>query len=245
MAVSKNRKQKEKEYKEKYGQIPIDLTDRLTWMIGKYNISQQRMEEILEKRQMMMNNLFFYDYDIIELLEEPEGASRPKVRVMRGNFNKLAKADPMMVHIYVPGASDDRNFMTRLIDERELDKIDNFIYTPCQIEYNIFLKTPSYMNVTDTFLAEIGLIRPPFSKPDWDNAGKKYCDMFNSNIWMDDTLVIDGSVHKYYSILPRVQIRLRYLNALYTKQMQNSIINRKDFNNSTVQYLDRKGELKS
>lgn len=243
MSVKKNRKIKSKEYQEKYGHIPVDYEDRLRWMIDQYHVSPSKMNEILEKRQTMLNNLFYYDYNIVELLEEPEGASRPKVRILRNNFNKLAKADPTMVHIYVPGAGDDRKFMQRVVENQELDKFDNFIYTPCQIEYTMYVKTPTAYNVTDIFLAEIGLIRPPV-KPDWDNAGKKYCDMFNSNIWLDDSLVIDGSVHKYYSILPRVEIKLRYLNALYNKHQFNSLKNKKDYEkiNEAV-YINSKGEL--
>lgn len=243
MSVRKNRKIKSKEYQEKYGHIPVGYEDRLRWMVDYYHVSPIKMDEILEKRQAMLNSLFYYDYNIVELLEEPEGASRPKVRILRNNFNKLAKADPTMVHIYVPGAGDDRKFMQRIVENQELDKFDNFIYTPCQIEYTMYIKTPASYNITDIFLAEIGLIRPPV-KPDWDNAGKKYCDMFNSNIWLDDSLVIDGIVHKYYSILPRVEIKLRYLNALYNKQQFNSLKNKKDYDkiNEAV-YINSKGEL--
>lgn len=243
MSVRKNRKIKSKEYQEKYGHIPVGYEDRLRWMVDYYHVSPIKMDEILEKRQAMLNSLFYYDYNIVELLEEPEGASRPKVRILRNNFNKLAKADPTMVHIYVPGAGDDRKFMQRIVENQELDKFDNFIYTPCQIEYTMYIKTPTSYNITDIFLAEIGLIRPPV-KPDWDNAGKKYCDMFNSNIWLDDSLVIDGIVHKYYSILPRVEIKLRYLNALYNKQQFNSLKNKKDYDkiNEAV-YINSKGEL--
>ena len=60
---------------------------------------------------------------------------------------------------------------------------------------------------------------------------------------MDDTLVIDGSVHKYYSILPRVEIKLRYLNCVYTKNFYNSMISRKGFDNPNLHYLNSKGEL--
>lgn len=243
MSVRKNRRIKSKEYQEKYGHIPVDYNERIDWMINYYRVSPQKMDEILQKRQAMLNSLFYYDYNIIELLEEPEGASRPKVRIMRGNFNKIAKADPTMVHIYVPGAGDDRKFMQRILENNELDKFDSFIYTPCQIEYNMYIKTPASYNITDIFLSEIGLIRP-IVKPDWDNAGKKYCDMFNSNIWLDDSLVIDGSVHKYYSILPRVEIKLRYLNALYNRNQFNSLKNKKDYEkiNQAV-YIDSKGEI--
>ena len=71
--------------------------------------------------------------------------------------------------------------------------------------------------------------------------------MFNYNIWTDDALVIDASVHKYYSILPRVEIKLRYLNALYNKNMYNSIIKSKEYEkiNCPLIYLDSKGELKN
>ena len=44
-----------------------------------------------------------------------------------------------------------------------------------------------------------------------DNIGKKYSDMFNSNIWLDDKLVISGTVNKFLSELPRVEIYVRYL----------------------------------
>ena len=54
--------------------------------------------------------------------------------------------------------------------------------------------------------------------------------MFNDNVWIDDIIVIDGSVHKYYSMLPRVEINLYYLNKVYNKHQYNSIIKRKDFN---------------
>ncbi len=246
MSVKKNRKQKSKEYEQKYGHIPVEYNERLSWMVDYYKLSPSKMQEILIKRQTMLENLFYYDYNVIELLEEPEGASRPKVRILKSNYNKLAKSDPTMVHIYVPGAGDDRNYMQRLINGNMIDMLDNLIYTPCQIEYNMYIKTPSYFNATDTFLAEIGLIRAP-KKPDWDNAGKKYCDMFNYNIWTDDALVIDASVHKYYSILPRVEIKLRYLNALYNKNMYNSIIKSKEYEkiNCPLIYLDSKGELKN
>lgn len=235
------RAQKQKQYEMKYGNIPIDYTERLNWMVDYYNLSPAKMDEILLKRQNVLNNLFYYDYNVIELLEEPEGASRPRVRILKSNYNRIAMTDPM-VHVYVPGASEDHRYMRQLVDH-ELIQLDGLISTPCDIEYNVYLKTPSNANVVDTFLCEIGLFRPPFSKPDWDNIAKKYCDMFNYNIWIDDTLVIDGSVHKYYSILPRVEIKLRYLNCVYTKNFYNAMLARKGFNNPNLHYLDRKGEL--
>lgn len=238
-----NRQQKQKIYNEKYKNIPIDFDERLSYMIDYYHLSEKKMDEILLKRDIVINNLFYYDYKVIELYEEPEGASRPRARLTKNNYNKMALNYPDLIHIYVPNAMDDRNYMRKLT-ETELYDIDGLIYTPCEVEYNVFMKTPSNANITDIFLCEIGLFRPPFKKPDWDNIAKKYCDMYNANIWMDDALVIDGSVHKYYSILPRIEIKLRYLNCLYTKRDFDMLINRKEFDGSRpVQYLNSKGDI--
>lgn len=235
------RKQKQEEYQKKYGHIPIDYRERLEWMVDTYKISPSKMDEILDKRQAVLSNIFYYDYNIIELLEEPEGASRPRVRVLRSNYNRLAMSN-QLIHVYVPGASEDHKYMRKLVDT-ELIQLDGLIATPCNIEYNVYLKTPSNTNIVDKFMCEIGLFRPPYSKPDWDNIAKKYCDMFNYNIWMDDSLVIDGSVHKYYSILPRVEIKLRYLNCVYTKNFFNAMISRSGYSNQELHYLNSKGEL--
>jgi hypothetical protein len=74
-------------------------------------------------------------------------------------------------------------------------------------------------------LAELGIIRP-ITKPDFDNLEKKYSDMYNGNVWLDDALVIESSMAKYYSILPRVEISLRYLNMLYNRIQYDSVVKR-------------------
>lgn len=211
-------------------------------MIDKYNLSENKMNEILEKRNTMLQNLFFYECKIIQLFEEPEGSSRPRFRVLnKSNYNKMA-IQSQFVHVYTPHASEDHVFMRELCNN-ELVWLDSLISTPCVVRYDAFYKTPSYLNTTDTFLSEIGVIRPPMDKPDWDNLGKKYCDMYNHNVWVDDTLVYDAEVHKYYSILPRIEIHLKYLNALYTKQQYKRMIQRKDYDGNQLDYLDRYGRI--
>ena len=83
----------------------------------------------------------------------------------------------------------------------------------------------------ETFMAEIGLNRS-LVKPDFDNIEKLYADMYNSNVWIDDALTIDATIGKYYSILPRVEIDLKYLNAVFCKQQFDNISNRKDYDTS-------------
>ena len=193
-------------------------------MYETYKITDKKAQEIMNKRYDMLTYLYYTDINIV-LLEEPEGTPRPRFRLInRQNFINEAMNNGQFVHVYSLNAKEDSLYMKRLLNE-DLIQLQELIWTPCIVEYNIFQKTPSVFNTTDTFLSEIGLIRP-ITKPDWDNIGKKYSDMFNHNVWLDDTLVISGTLNKYYSILPRVEIKLRYLNTLYNKYQYNTISKR-------------------
>lgn len=223
----KKRKQREILYNEKYKHIPIDYMERLEWMFDKYKLSQKQCNNIIFKRNNIINNLYYNDLFIL-LLEEPKGTVRSRFRIVnRSNFHNMAIQNSQFVHVYTPNAKADHLHMKRLTED-ELEELDQLICTPCEIEYITYHKTPTAFSITDTFLAEIGLLRP-ITKPDWDNLGKKYSDMSNHNIWLDDSFVTDGTVRKYYSILPRVEIYIKYLNMVYSKYQYNSICNRKDF----------------
>ena len=229
----KSRKQKQLEYEEKFSDIPKDYTERLLWMYDKYNINDKKAENIIAKRNAMVQSLEYGDLFII-LYENPEGSPRPRFRLVnRKNFITEAMTNGQFVHVYSITGKEDNMFMKRLIDN-DLIAISNMIFTPCIVEYNAYLKTPSVFNAEDKFLAEIGLIRP-ITKPDWDNLGKKYSDMSNHNLWLDDTLVISVTVNKFYSILPRVEIKLRFLNMLYNKYQYKSISNKVE---DEVKYFD-------
>lgn len=227
----KTRNQKHIEYENKYGQIPIDYIERLNYLYETLKISEKQAFDILHKKDMMIENLKFIDTEII-LFEVPEGTPRPRFRLInRSNVSNIAMSNSNFVHVYSLTGHEDQVFMKRLVSQEEFDALDSMICTPCIIDIYTFLKTPSCYNKEDTILAEIGLHRP-ISKPDWDNLGKRYSDMFNTNVWLDDTLVIDGSVHRYYSILPRVEIRIKYLNMLYNKYQYKNITNRSDYDSS-------------
>lgn len=235
----KTRNQKHAEYENKYRDIPIDYKERLEYLYDKLRISETQAFDILRTRDQMIEKLFYYDTQII-LFEVPEGSPRPRFRIVnRSNLSNMAISNPNFIHVYSLTGKEDNMFMKRLINHDDFNALDSMICTPCIIDIYMFFKTPSYYNREDTILAEIGLHRP-ITKPDWDNGGKKYSDMFNANVWLDDTLVIDGSVHKYYSILPRVEIRLRYLNMVYNKHQYNSIIKRVDYTDDyNLKYFHR------
>lgn len=229
----KNRKQKLCEYEQKYQDIPKDYLERLSYMYDFYHITEKKAYDIIQKRQQLLNNLYYQEIRIV-LYEEPEGSPRPRFRIVnRGNLKANAISASQFVHVYSITGASDNNYMKRLITENDFIGLDQLICTPCDVEYCCYFKTPSSYSVSDIFLAEIGLERP-LTKPDWDNVGKKYSDMMNRNIWLDDTFVIDGHVRKYYSILPRIEIRLLYANQVFNRYQYNSIVNRVDFNDGMI-----------
>ena len=238
--ISKSRKIKIDEYNKKYGDIPKDLYQRLDWMIDKYNITSAKMDEIITKKRNMMEFLCYNRIKIV-LYEDPEGAKRPRFRLInRANYMNVAMESPNFVHVYSPNAADDNNYMHRLVND-ELVNLQWFIQTPCKVKINAFIKTPSYLNSVDTFLAEIGL-HQQIVKPDWDNISKKYCDMFNKNIWLDDSFVTNGCTNKFYSILPRIEIYVDYLNYATNIHQYRSIVGRKDYNESyPIEFLGKDG----
>lgn len=236
----KSRKEKSFEYYDKYGLIPNDQQERLEWMVDHFNLTDKKIKEILNAKQYIMDNLSYYDFKIV-LYEEPAGTPRPRFKLVnRYNLANAAMTNGQFVKVFSITGAEDRRFMRQLITSGELQEFQQLLYTPCRIEFNAFIHTPSNFNIVQKFLAEIGLERP-INKPDWDNIGKKYSDMMNGNIWLDDTLVIDGTIRKFYSIKPRVEINISFANILYNKyQYMSTVKILKDLgiNTDNVKYFE-------
>lgn len=219
----KSRKEKSFEYYDKYGLIPNDQQERLEWMVDHFNLTDKKIKEILNAKQYIMDNLSYYDFKVV-LYEEPAGTPRPRFKLVnRYNLANAAMTNGQFVKVFSITGAEDRRFMRQLITSGELQEFQQLLYTPCRIEFNAYIHTPSNFNIVQKFLAEIGLERP-INKPDWDNIGKKYSDMMNGNIWLDDTLVIDGTIRKFYSIKPRVEINISFANILYNKYQYMSTV---------------------
>ena len=234
----KSRKQKTSIYEEKYSEIPRDFNERLEYMYTKLKITPSKAESILKMRNQMLETFHYSDELYIILYEEPEGSPRPRARyINKKNLTTMAKQNPGFIQIYSLTGASDRLFFRRLLTDNDMFQVDQLICTPCMVRYEAYLHTPSSFNAIDTYLAELGIIRP-ITKPDFDNIEKKYSDMLTNNIWLDDALVIESSMSKYYSILPRIEIRLRFLNLLYNKQQYTSISKRLS-DNGNVDYFKR------
>lgn len=238
--MPKTRKQKEALYNEKYSDIPRDYRERLTWMLDKYNITNNQMEEIIKRRENMQYFLSFFEYKLV-LYEEPEGTPRHRYRIITPkNYPKAAIINPSYVHVYQPRAKEDHLFGQRLV-ENELYNLQPFIQTPFVIDIYAYFKPPSYYSKSDILMAEIGLDWN-IKKPDVDNMEKKYLDMFNSTLWLDDNMCVSGKLTKFYSILPRVEIYIKYMNYAANRYQYNHIKSRVGFNNEQdFYYLNKFG----
>lgn len=223
----KNRKQKMLEYEEKYSNIPRDYRARLEFMYDSLNINESKAVEIMKQRQAFMHSMYYETLRLV-LYEIPEHTPRPRARLInKTGIINAATGNNSFIQVYSITGRQNREYM-QMFTKENLSHLEQLLCTPCDIEYRTYFPTPSNYNKVEKFLAEIGLDRP-MAKPDFDNIEKSYADSFTSNIWIDDIVVVDATLRKYYSILPRVEIDLMYANQVCNRHQYKSIINRKDF----------------
>ena len=223
-------------YKDSYLDIPKDDKERLDYLIKQEKLKEKDLDLVYMYKEVM-NNAITYDVYKIVIYEEPVGKPRPRFKRIKGKN-----------HIY----SANEYYKKQAFIEMNQDQISQFkdklIYTPCILTCNAYLKIPQSFNKVEKVLAELGTIRP-ITKPDWDNIGKEYSDLFNNLVWLDDAIVVSAIVNKYYSILPRVEILVSFANSLYNKYQYDSIKS-KISNTEEISYyqkgiLMKKGGTKS
>ena len=120
--------------------------------------------------------------------------------------------------IYVPGAAKNAAFFQKHV----LPQLKGLmITTPCKVDLHIYSKTPTSFTKLQTCLAEIGLLRPWGATGDVDNFEKAVYDMIQPNekrkhtgIMSNDSLIIESHSQKFYSITPRYEISITYMNKI-------------------------------
>jgi hypothetical protein len=194
----------EKEYNKLYGDIPKYNNERIDYLLKDTNLKRNKLkvyDEIQRINSIKWKKKSFTLYII------PKATPRP-----RSGKNGI---------FYVKGASDNKKFFKEFIKDKELEIIN----TPCKIECISYLPISKSMNSVNKVLAELGFIRP-ISKPDWDNLAKAYCDMIQGYLLEDDALIIEGISKKYYSIKPRVEITIEWMESFDCKYNEDKIISK-------------------
>ena len=222
----KSKKEKIIEYNEKYGHIPKDYTKRLEYLYDTLKINDASSDYILQARDAYIHSTYFETIRLI-MYEVPEFTPRPRARLITRNGILNSVGTNSFIQVYSITGRSNKEYMA-MYKKENLSYLDNLLCTPCDIEYRAYFPTPSYYNKTQIFLAEIGLDRP-LIKPDFDNIEKSYGDAFTGNIWIDDIVVVDATIRKYYSVLPRMEIDLKYSNQLCNQHQYKAMIRRKDY----------------
>ena len=177
----------EKEYFEKYGDIPYDNLDRIDYLLDNSNLSKYKVGVIQSIKNILKIKWNTLNFTIYLL---PSATPRP--RSGNGSF-------------YVKGASDNKKFFKKYMDNNV-----NMITTPCKVHCITYAPIPKTMHPIEKVLAELGFIQP-ISKPDWDNLAKTYCDMIQGLVLYDDSLIVEGTLIKKYSLKPRIEMSISYM----------------------------------
>lgn len=197
-------------YDETYGEIPEDADARLEFLIStfKSEIWKKQLPSVRKRVEDITWKTRKFTFYII-----PKATPRPR-GYMRGNH----------VHFYVKGADEHKKFIKYFLNVMKQEDIE-LIQTAIKFDCKVYMGMPKSMKSVEKLCAELGLIRP-LSKPDWDNLAKTYCDMINDVIIADDKNIIEGSLKKYYSIKPRIEITLQYANDFDSDFNQKKCIER-------------------
>ena len=201
-------------YLEKYRDISFSMEERLINFIITSKIKEKdsiKLSDMISDRMNIKRQQLICIFYII-----PESTPRPRLRLSTGKF-------------YVKNSSSNKKFCELLI-EKEKD-LFNIITTPTKFICNTYMPIPNGMNRFEKIMAELGYYRPVVD-PDWDNLGKTYSDMVKNTILLDDRLIQDGEVHKYYSLKPRVEILFDYLidyDCKYNKKLVEKSKSYKDY----------------
>lgn len=172
------------EYELIYGALPVDQGELISYLEADLHLDPVAVLEA-EKR---IENIKWMEKEITFFIV-PKGTPRPRTD---GN------------HFYVRGAGQ----LHRVVKKYLRD--EGIICTRVEYSLKTYQPTPvSSMSKMEILLAEKGVIRPLVT-PDWDNLAKTYTDCLQSIMLLNDNIINPGTVEKYYSIKPRVEIKLRW-----------------------------------
>lgn len=198
-------------YQDEYGKVSNDHLERIYNFLDNVNEKQlvgirNDIENNLSTKWKSISFIFYFI---------PKATPRARL----SGFGK---------HFYVADAMNNRKLMEKFV-KQELSDF-KVITTACKFYCDCYFPIPKSMNKSEKLRAELKLVNN-LTKPDWDNLGKTYSDMIQNTIIMDDSLIIEGCVRKFYSSKPRIEITIEYADRYDSKYNMKNITRRK-------QYLD-------
>ena len=192
----KTRDQRLKEYQDKYPVTYSDLESALKhyFKIRKWNFDKavkkatKKIKEIEKHRVYKTIRIILYEF--------PMKTDRPR----HTRFG----------HTFSPNAKANNDYIRKAL--KAVNKVFKLINTPASIVIDAYLEMPTQVPPDEVLLYECKVLKVE-EMPDYDNIGKCYTDMLKNNFVCDDDLFHSGTVNKYYSVMPRVEITIRYTEA--------------------------------
>lgn len=188
-----------KEYDNKYGDIPNDFTERFLYLINILNIKKCQINKL--KYEILKSSSIKYKEFSFIFYFTPQATPRPR-------YSKFTKS------FYIKNKLDYNKIFKEFMEVVDMDIFP--IITPCEFYCTSYFPIPSSMNKVEKIMAELGFIHH-IGKPDFDNVAKTYADMIQKHLIYDDALIYKGIIEKRYSIKPRVEITIRYMETFDSK----------------------------
>lgn len=207
----KSRKQRMQEYEKMYGNISIDVYERLQNFLGD-RFNEDLLNSVKDRINEAQKNLKYYQIKMT-FYEEPMQSHRPRV-----NYHTRG--------LHVPLAKENMQYMKKFLSK--LNKDIHIISVPMKIDLVAYLPMPPGIKDVEVVLYELGHDMA-FSKPDFDNILKAYVDMIQDSLLLDDDMVAESTFRKYYSLKPRVELTITYTNGYVSEHTYKKITGRKSF----------------
>ena len=222
----KTRKQKLLEYNEQYPVRDPEAVSRLETYIHNLKNAEKWIRKAA-KKALLIEERREYRTIHITLYEYPMKTDRP--RTVNG-------------HTFSPNAAENKQYMRKAVSS--IKKIVSLINTPASIVIDAYMEMPAQVSPDEVILFETKRLSP-IDKPDYDNIGKCYTDMLTDVLITDDDIFSHGEINKWYSLLPRVEITIRYQTKHDSNYVFKKLRNRKSIRealeNGTVK-LEKLGE---
>lgn len=203
-------------YNSKYKDLPDDEDELLRLVMDKYHVDESKLKEAVDS----IDNIEWKEFEFtLPLIPNPS----PRPRHTKSG------------HTYVEGAQETKDYFRNYIKKRFDDHISDLvidssiIHTIVDIHLDFYIPTPvSSMNKTEIILAQMKKIRP-IGSGDWDNLAKTYCDMIQDILIYNDNIIASGSVEKFYSLKPKVLVKIRYQSDFDCKYNKRKVLDSKSY----------------
>lgn len=167
---------------------------------------EDNFRELLKNEEFITENMSaFKEYEVeIVSIGEPKPYSRPRFtsRGFKHCYNKR--------EIYM---NDLRKEFNKFLTKEQHDMIEKIIKSETyyvEVNGEFYIRIPKNESVKNRALKELKIVRPIVARGDTDNYIKLVLDVLHEVVYDDDKHVVDIKAAKYYSIKPRIELKIKF-----------------------------------